>query len=317
MSIKNKVFMFDATRYLAESNQSLYDFIWPTSVALWHFRAIINGYNEATCGNLEIFNNFKTPESLINRAALKSAFVDRDFDYLLNNFAQILLEKICSIYDGWCKDVLEKIDFSSETKKIQLIKLMYHPDKYQKLIPSITDRSYFIYKYIYKNIKNDKRNSLSNIKDLLVCFKYFKECRNCITHNNGIANDRLIDWQLKYNNIPWVASKEKPAIFVCGLGDKIELNLRGIVGFSDVVLKIASTLDAEYSCNKNCELLVAKQLKKQIQLHKKSGKIFPSGQQRRNELIHRLLNKCDFATIKEPILNTDLDDFLTEHSIML
>lgn len=309
--------MFDATRNLAESNQNLYEFIWPTSVALWHFRAIINGYNIATSGDLEIFNNFKTPESIINRAALKSAFIDRDFNYLLNNFAQILLEKICSIYDGWCKGVLDVINSSSEFEKNRIIKKMYSPDDYHLLIPNGTERSDFIYSYIYKYIKSDKRNSLSTIKDLLVCFKYFKECRNSITHNNGIAHNRLIFWQSRYSNIAWTATKEKPEFCVCGLGDKIELSLRGIVGFSDVVLKIAATLDAEYSCNKNCERLVSEQLKKQILLYKENGKVIPSTHSRRNELIHRLLKKCDFATIKEPILNTDLNKFFVDNHISL
>ncbi len=103
-------------------------------------------------------------------------------------------------------------------------------------------------KCIYPSFERQKDSNITKIKNLIKCFQFFKEMRNCYMHNGSIADKKLL---ISYNNFSQITNpvdldmKEIPEHFYPIIDQKIRISLRGIVGFSAVVRKIMFTLDSE------------------------------------------------------------------------
>jgi len=89
----------------------------------------------------------------------------------------------------------------------------------------------------------------STIDSLLSCYRYFKELRNSHVHRNGIADQKAADAYADFASIAPSALGLKaplqshPAV----TGKPVALTLRGVVGFSGVVLSIVVTVDGMLS----------------------------------------------------------------------
>jgi hypothetical protein len=107
----------------------------------------------------------------------------------------------------------------------------------------------------YAELRKQKKNSLPKIGELLTCYRAFKESRNSFAHQNGLATHTAVNSYQTYTalsasdlNVP-----EKPRLFPVLLNNQITLSLRGVIGFSDIILRIIATLDAEFSCSQLAE----------------------------------------------------------------
>jgi hypothetical protein len=99
---------------------------------------------------------------------------------------------------------------------------------------------------------------------LLTTYRYFKEARNCVVHNNSLASQDAVDTYQAAAALTAadLGIKEVPAMNSTVLGQPVLLNLRGVVGLYDVVIRLLTTLDAELAAAKLAEdVLVAKWVK--------------------------------------------------------
>ena len=94
-----------------------------------------------------------------------------------------------------------------------------------------------------------KRNrSIGNIDNLFLCYRYFKELRNCYMHNGRKANSKLVDAHSNYIAVAVPQNldvSECPESYPVVGGESIKISLRGVVGFSSILFKIILTLDNE------------------------------------------------------------------------
>ncbi|WP_148449887.1 hypothetical protein [Gorillibacterium timonense] len=101
----------------------------------------------------------------------------------------------------------------------------------------------------YLSYTASKKYSSSKLDNLIRCYRYFKECCNCIMHHGGLADQKLLD---AYNEFARIANitdlgleevpLHAPIPFV---GERIKLHLRGVVGLGDVIIRIMTTRDSE------------------------------------------------------------------------
>ena len=118
----------------------------------------------------------------------------------------------------------------------------------------------------YQQYKDCNKNyAFCYIDEYMKILRYFKECRNCIVHRGGQTTQRVID---AYANIvnytPQVLGiKEMPQIFLNNVNDSIKISLRGVVGFSQLILKIVSTFDIELIKSNAAKAYFVEQLKSQ------------------------------------------------------
>ncbi|WP_345724855.1 hypothetical protein [Herpetosiphon gulosus] len=88
------------------------------------------------------------------------------------------------------------------------------------------------------------------------CYRYFKECRNCLAHKGGIADDKTEDAYKEFLVVATTTNlgvKEVPVHEPIIKGQPIKVELRGITGFCEIILKILTTLDAEFARSEKAE----------------------------------------------------------------
>lgn len=159
---------------------------------------------------------------------------------------------------------------------------------------------------------SNKRYNIGHLDNYLVVYRYFKECRNSIVHSGGIASQNLLAAQTNYQSLVKedIDVVEIPRFIPSTLGMPVELSLRGVVGFTQVILNIVSTLDIEFIKCKNVDTVFLESIKN-------SGP-FPvltstKLEKKKNDIIHI----CGRASFRPPQEFTNLHGFLYRNGIVL
>ena len=109
--------------------------------------------------------------------------------------------------------------------------------------------------------KNKRYNNF-HLNNWMLIYRYFKECRNCVMHNGGQCTPTIIDAYENVKNLTNkdIDTKEVPCIIAPELSKPLHLSLRGVVGFSQIVIKIVSTFDVEMIKCKGAEEYFCEQI---------------------------------------------------------
>lgn len=246
-----KIF-FPASKQASKRITELFEFVWSTSAAQWNLRWQIGGFLQAkpTATDKELDDRF-VAGSGVHGASLRRACVDTTWESQQEQFAKFLLIDLCAMYESWI-DAMGDIFKFSRTVELQLQSPSTAPGGGvgKALSGLLQKRSPEMEALLYPGLRAHRKNSLAQIEELLVCYRYFKECRNSIAHRGASANQATLD---AYGDFAGQTAKslglaEVPVHHgVSNVGDPVKLNLRGVVGFGEVVLRLIITLDAELS----------------------------------------------------------------------
>lgn len=310
---------FDASRKTYEQVTGVFDFLWPTAAAMWNLRWQVDGYlrvrRNATVAELE--NRFVSGSG-IHGANIRRACSELSWDQQQGEFAKFLLITIFALYESWLKIVLE--DLGTWSRQVE--KQLQFPTSVQsgkrtgvwEAIDGVTaQESPMLKDAFYAALISHRKNALPYLDNLMKCYRYFKESRNCLIHNGGIANDKAEQVYLEFSAIANAADlgiADPPQHFPVATGAPIHMTLHGIVGFCDVVLRLIATLDAELSRSAGAEKVfhrywVAANSKKYIL---KTGD--PA---KRKRQIQRLVSKLE---LPEPAKTEDIEQYLLAHRLV-
>lgn len=251
--LKKGKHFFESTKLLKAQITNLFDFIWPTATAIWNLRWQVHGYisvRDHTLSEAELFAKFGSDNKIL-RAGISRACIDFTWEEQLEQFANILLINSFAYYESWLEGTLNSIGLLDQ----QLHKQLQFPSIHSRrgILDAIntitTPESQMLKDAFYTTLKSNPKYSFNNINNLLICYRYFKELRNTIMHGGGIANQALEDASSLYDRLSAtdLSAKEKPEYFSFQTGDKVQISIRGVVGFLDIIIKISVTLDAELS----------------------------------------------------------------------
>ena len=259
-------FFFSATKKSLNNITNMYNAVWPMAVGLWNLRCTVKGIQAEypTISQIELAEKFCVGSG-IKRLDFRNGFLGHTWAEQQSDFAWILLNSTFPIYESWIQDMKENVFVDTEIKE----KHFEFPDTIEGVIERtrsnqsdmLTQSLYPIY---LKKKKNKKEYSLSKIKNLLYCYRVFKEMRNCYMHKGSIASEKLME---AYNNYILHCSpqdinmKEKTELPSLELGTPITPSLRGVVGFSAVLIRILVTLDTELMCSREAEKVFDQQFK--------------------------------------------------------
>lgn len=245
--------MFFTPSKLFEAQMTeIFDEVWPTVTALKMLRWQVRGYYEEYCvqSNSRLRAKFVEPEDVTNRPNLYRSCIDDTWDVNEYRIAKNLLTNIFACYEGWVENILVTLKYSrikSDSKRFQFPSTT--ANGYDVLLRTLTANSCadLVTAYYNEYKTKNKHYDLGLIDNWFLFYRYFKECRNSIIHTGGQTTQRVID---AYNSISYLTEadlgvKEVPQIFNSALGAPIKLSLRGVVGFSQITIKIVSTLDVE------------------------------------------------------------------------
>lgn len=258
--MQEKLFLL-TSKQVARRLTEVFDFVWPTATAIWNLRWQVAGYVSAspTATDSELAGRF-VAGSGIRGANLRRSCIDSSWEDQQQEFARFLLFEFCSLYEAWCEGTLKELGATAlPSKHLQF------PTKYTNGAPSkgirhavnsiVQGGSPIMASSIYPAIAENKKNSLPHIEELMICYRYFKEARNSLVHAGGSTSSHFVSAEAAYNLLTpaQVGLKEVPLINGYTAGSPIKISLRGVVGFGDIVLRLVSTLDVEFSKSPGAE----------------------------------------------------------------
>lgn len=243
---------FTATKKALSNITSTYDTVWPTAVGLWNLRCMVNGvkkeYPDIT--EAELAAKFSLGSG-IHGVNYKRAFVDHTWEQKQTKFAWILLNSTIPIFEGWLEELKQNCFPDMRVKELQF------PGQVQTEVSRLTSSpSTILSNSFYSTYSGKRDRCYSQIDALLHCYRVFKEARNCYMHNGSKADAKLVNAYALYTPFATPAAlcvSEVPEFPIPALGDEIQISLRGVVGFSYILIKILVSLDTELLCAANAE----------------------------------------------------------------
>lgn len=238
---------FFQSKLLEAQITELFDDLWPTVTAIKNLRWQVNGYYHEmnVKQNAKLSGRFVDCEDKTNRPNLYRACIEQTWEQQEYSISRNLLTNIFALYEGWLEVVLPMLGINEKKGKLlqfpdsardTLLALQTHPNS------ALVDAFYGVY------VSKNGCYQLAHLENYLKVYRFFKECRNSIIHRGGKSDQRTID---AYNStIDLTASdldvEEVPEMFaVTTVDDVVRLSLRGVVGFSQIVLKLVEVIDAE------------------------------------------------------------------------
>lgn len=297
-------FFFEETKHALKNITSMYDAIWPMAVGLWNLRYMSIGI-KAECpeiANREISNRF-CMGSGIKPINLRTSFFNRSWEEQRSDFAWLLLNNVIPIYEDWLSEMKKLMGIDQKERIFEF------PDKIIKNLSRILkDKSDVMEQCLYPAYKKKKEKtkeySYNELENLMRCYRVFKEMRNCYMHQGANASDNLLkayEAYKPYSGAKDINMKEELEIPPITAGTPIVPSLRGVVGFSAVLIRILVTLDTKLICSKQAEEIFYKRFKEK-------HTTLPSLNPRRDRALAQVakyVRQCVLITPENPELMMD------------
>lgn len=173
------------------------------------------------------------------RAFIKTAWTEQE-----EKLAWLLLNNLFAIHEGWAQRLFDEtfhvlgFDERKFTKKLEFPKLSSSLKRF--FVPKATTSSLMV-KSFYPVYKRNCTLDFGKLDNYMLCYRYFKEARNCYMHKNCLVSKALIDAYIEFLPIATLTDldvSEVPIVSPPTLGNPVRLSLRGVIGFSQIVQRI-------------------------------------------------------------------------------
>lgn len=263
---------FTPSKLFEAQMTEIFDEVWPTVTALKMLRWQVKGYYEEYCvdNNSRLSAKFVEQEDKSNRPNLYRTCIEETWEDMEYRIAKNLLTNIFACYEAWADNILRLLSVVDPERNAKYLQFPSTSTQngFQRLLTPLNAAGnadlIAAYYSVYKN--SNKLYNYSHLDNWLLYYRYFKECRNAIIHNGGQTTQRMIN---AYSDIANLTESdldvlELPQTFNTGLHSPVQLTLRGVVGFSQLTLKIVSTLDIELIKAKNADKYVASRILEEV-----------------------------------------------------
>ncbi len=307
---------FNSSRLASKQVTEVFDFLWPTALALWNMRWEVTGFLQVVpnATKTDLDHRFVVGSG-IRGVNFPRAFVEKTWEEHQETLARMLLINLCSLYESWIQQVLLELGIQNRSYE----KGLQFPTAVNKGIqPTLqkinSPHSPLLKAAFYSDLIKNKYNSLSSLEELMVIYRYFKECRNCIIHADGITNKELEAASRDITTLDAsgrVPLPEFPKHFDLKIGEPVILALRGVVGLSNIVLRLIATLDAELAYSKKAEDAFVANWKR---LHGKRHYVLKSRDKaKRKAQVSRLVKKM---ALPEPQNLNQFEKFMLQRNLV-
>jgi len=259
---------FSESEYALKRITDIFDIIHPIRVSYWHTLSQVHGvkhlYPQVTENQLNA--SFGVGAN-IHGVNFKKAFLNCNWIGFEETLAWILLSTLFSIYEGWIESLNKNI-FSGNinTSYFQFPQSPTRPIGHivNVIQNTLQNRSQILEDTLFPVYSAQKHYSFPNLNSLLICFRFFKEMRNCFTHNSSFADHKLVDAYnlfLPIATINDLSVNEVPDYTAPVINTPITISLRGVIGFSAIIVKIITTCDAKLMISSSGENFFVSKLK--------------------------------------------------------
>lgn len=240
-------FYFQSKLFEAQITE-LFDNLWPTVTAIKNLRWQVNGYYHETgvSQNVKLVSRFVDQEDKTNRPNLYRTCIEQSWEQQESYICKNLLTNLFAIYEGWIETLLPQLDSICRNPKD-----FQFPTKAGATLLNMQSGANTTIVNTFYNIyaSQSMHYNLRHLNNYLSVYRYFKECRNSIIHNGGFVDQKLVNAYTDIKNLTTsdLDVSEVPFMYPFStINDIVKLNLRGVVGFSQILMKIVTTLDIEF-----------------------------------------------------------------------
>ncbi len=230
---------FPASRQAINQVTALFEFVWPTAAALWNLRWQVQGFiAEVPQTSVDQLKQRFLFGSKIDNVDLKRTVTDYSWDDQTAIFGSFVLTNAFAIYEQWADEILHSLgERMGSGKRLQFPDRPGKPGVGATIAALCSSESAVLKTAYYPTFAENKKHSLTRLENLMLCYRYFKELRNAQVHSGGIANQAAVDAYAAFHPVSGktqLGRKGELAFDPVLLGQQVSLNLRGVVGFTDV-----------------------------------------------------------------------------------
>lgn len=233
---------------------ALYDFVHATAAALWNTRWQVNGYIDAVpSATRDDLESRFVLGSGVRGVNVKSTFIEQTWDEHREELARITLVNTIALYEGWLAALANSFsngkwvsELQFPSKGVQGRAARGVRDALADLTKKTSPATQSAFTPVLRSQSPYRGNELD---DLLLIYRYFKELRNGLVHNGGMATPQLVDAYAQMSGVTLKSAglKKMPEYSVPALGQATSISLYGVIGFGAVVFHMVQTIDAELS----------------------------------------------------------------------
>jgi hypothetical protein len=267
-----KACAFEATGVYRERHTELYNFVTPAAAALWNMRTQVAGFIAAVpdATEAQLFGRFAEGSGL-RAGNLRRICVETTWEHQLDVLGELQVLAQFALYEGWLDEVLRLVGpsvsdakaavkaFSSAgcsqgQQKAALAMLSKHADPLATAEFQPTLR------------KAPHARGVADLPKLLTAMRAYKSIRNAMVHRGGFVTvddaARISDAsQLKPADLGVRATLDLPSV---NAGDRVTMSFRRAVALGAVLLRVASTVDAELGGSSSSKNDVLRRLKQRF-----------------------------------------------------
>jgi hypothetical protein len=292
-------YFFPPTRVAVAQISELFDFVWPTAAALWNLRWQVSGFLQEVPESSPVqLNDRFVFGSKIHGTNLKKACVETTWEAQKHQMSGILLTNAFAVYEHWADEILACVGKPGGKGRL----LQFDDVRGGKLglagtVKSIcATESRTLKAAYYPVFCGSPKYSWPLMKNLIACYRFYKELRNSQIHNGGVASKLAADAYAAFAPVSDKASLGMRGDLIhdpISEGDKIALHLRGVVGFCDILFRMMVTVDAELCRSKSAEDVLERKFR--------SARKPSTLSSRANRRHAQILNYCKAAGLPKPV----------------
>lgn len=313
-----KRYFFQSSRDAQIQISSFFHFLWTMDAALWNLRWQVSGFSSAYpgCSEQDLQNRFVLGSG-INGALVEKICIENTWAQNQESVARFLLFQTFGFYESWIADILDllKVNGRDAEKGLQfpsniakkcgigftLAKLTAKPS-------STLDKAFYV--------SGSKSNPfvMARLEKMLICYRAFKECRNCLAHEGGICSTEAKEASDAYSAITAadLGVTARPELPPQAAGTPITLTVHGCVGFTDVILKLIAMLDLELCRTAKAESVFIDVLLDRVS-HNDRTRLWTADSAKRRGSIRSLIFGLGFP---KPEVSDEFCEWLRSHKIV-
>ncbi len=309
---------FKATEDALNNITELFKLVHPLRTSMHYTRnAVAQMATENPNADDDYFKDIIDPGNNVHGTGFREAFIDTPWSEQEEQLAWLLLNNLFAIHEGWVDSIfrerfenkgyndrkfIDRLQTAWENNHFTLLS-----DKFTSYYVTPSKRSQMLTDAFFGTYMNASRLDFSKIDNYMLMYRYFKAARNSFMHGNCIASQWLLDRYAEYSAVATETDldvTEAPVIIPPVLGEKIHLNIRGVIGFSDFMQRILIISDIT--------LLQTKAAEEEFLQRKPSGLLLTlnTNPRRAQEQIKHV---CERAGFLGPVWSEELQRYMVTH----
>lgn len=302
---------FKATEDALNNITKLFHLVHPLRTSMLYTRNAVVQL-DATMPNADdsYFKSAIDPDDNIHGTGYREAFIQTPWEEQEEQLAWLLLNNLFATHEGWADSIFyERFKGKGYGKDNFIGGLEYTglSAKVTSYYVTNAKRSQLLSNAFFDTYKDASRLDFSKLDNYMLMYRFFKEARNSFMHGNCIASQRLVDAYTAYATVATEADldvTEVPVIIPPVLGQKVHLNIRGVIGFSDFVQRILIISDIY--------LLQTKAAEGEFISRKPSGTLLTLSTNP-NRAQTQIKNVCESIGFLRPTWSEDLQQYMVSN----